>query len=82
MNRPHIRAPRGAQPPVQVMLERAALGFGAPDDALAAQRRRSEAERSWREGVVTKVRDGRWADLTPEERGLILAALAPACPDA
>ncbi|WP_437309964.1 hypothetical protein [Sorangium sp. So ce388] len=82
MDRHHIRTPHGGQPPMQVMLERAALGLGLPDAALAAQEQRLEAERIRRESLMAKVRDGRWDALTPAERGRIIAALAAECPDA
>lgn len=74
--------PLGGQPPTQVLLERAALGLGMREDALAAQASRFEVERAWREAVMAKVREGRWDELSPAERGLILSALAAECPDA
>lgn len=67
---------------MQVLLERAALGLGAPGDALAVRVQQAQAARAWRERVMAKVREGRWEDLAPEERGLILLALAAECPDA
>jgi hypothetical protein len=81
MDRSDVK-PLGGRPPMQVLLERAALGLGRPGDALAARAQRVQAERAWREGVMAKVREGRWEDLAPEERGLILLALATGCPDA
>ena len=79
MDRHHTKTPTCAPPPAQVLLERASLGLATPWDALAAEERRSEADRRWREGVMAKVREERWSDLSPEERGLILMSLAVEC---
>lgn len=42
---------------------------------LAAEAQRVEERRRWLAGIRAKVHDGRWDELTPEERGWLEAKL-------
>ncbi|XXX79144.1 hypothetical protein WMF30_10260 [Sorangium sp. So ce134] len=57
--------------------------FACPHiEDLASLRRRAEAARRLRSEALAKVRQGRWEELTPEERGWVVSELSAACPDA